>query len=193
MKDLAAVLTFAFAGSVSPGPNNALLWASGTRFGFPRTVPHVLGTVIGIGSLLAAVALGLGAVLRVAPQAELVLKVAGTAYLLYVAYLVSGSAAIGRAASAGPLGVARGLLFQCTNPKAWVFAVATVGTFLPDATPATTALFVAVVVTVVGVSSSIWAAGGAALGRVVEDERSRRIVSRVLAAMLVASVVLIWI
>ena len=193
MRDLIAALTFAFVGSVSPGPNNALLWASGMRFGFLRTVPHVLGTVLGIASLLMAVAVGLGAVVRVAPHAELVLKVAGSAYLLYVAYLVVGSGAIGRAASAGPLGIARGLLFQCTNPKAWVFAVAAVGTFLPDATPATTAPFVVVVVSVVGVSSTIWAAGGAALGRVVEDERSRRIVSKVLAAMLVASVVLIWI
>ena len=193
MKDLVAVLTFAFAGSVSPGPNNALLWASGMRFGFLRTVPHVVGTVLGIGSLLVAVALGLGAVLRVVPRAELVLKVAGSAYLLYIAYLLWGGGSIGRAASARPLGVARGLMFQCTNPKAWVFAVAAVGTFLAGVTPAAAASFVGIVVVVVGLSSTIWAAGGAALGRVMEDERSRRIVSGVLAALVAASVVLIWI
>ena len=193
VRDLVAVVTFAFAGSVSPGPNNALLWASGMRFGFVRTAPHVLGTVLGIGTLLVAVALGLGAVMRVVPRAELALKVAGSAYLLVVAYLVWGGGAIGRATSARPLGVARGLVFQYTNPKAWVFAIAAVGTFLTQATPAATALFVAVVVAVVGVSSTIWAAGGAALGRLVEGERSRRIVSGVLALLLVASVVLIWI
>jgi threonine/homoserine/homoserine lactone efflux protein len=193
MRNLVALLTFAFAGSASPGPNNALLWASGMRFGFTRTLPHVLGTILGLGALLVAVAIGLGAVLRVAPGAQLVLKVGGSAYLLYLAYLVAGSGAVGRAETARPLGMVRGLVFQCANPKAWVFAVAAVGTFLTEASPATTARFVAIVVAVVGMSSAIWAAGGAALGRMLESERSLRTASAVLGVLVVASVVLIWI
>ena len=58
---------FAFVGSVSPGPNNTVLWASGLRFGFRRTVPHVLGTALGIGALVVAVAAGIGALLEVVP------------------------------------------------------------------------------------------------------------------------------
>ena len=193
MKDLLAVVAFAFAGAASPGPNNTLLWASGMRFGFRKTVPHVAGTVLGMAALIVAVALGLGALLRAVPALELALKVVGTLYLLYVAYLIAGSGAIGRADDARPLGIWRGALFQWTNPKAWVFVVAAVGTFIPETTLSSGLAFVAVVSVVVAVSATIWAAGGTALGTILTDDRRRRIASAVLAALLVASVALIWI
>ena len=86
MSQVVALLAFAFVGTVSPGPNNTVLWASGLRFGFRRTVPHVLGTAFGIGLLVVAVAAGIGALSEVVPAAELVLKIVGSLYLLYVAY-----------------------------------------------------------------------------------------------------------
>jgi threonine/homoserine/homoserine lactone efflux protein len=193
MRDLLAVVAFAFAGTVSPGPNNTLLWASGMRFGFLKTLPHVVGTVIGMGALIVAVSLGLGALLHAVPQLELGLKIVGSLYLLYVAYLVAGSGAIGRAEAARPLGLWRGALFQWTNPKAWVFVVAAVGTFIPEASTTSAAAFLVVVSIVVAVSSTTWAAGGTALGRLVTDDRRRRIASVVLAVLLVLSIALIWI
>ena len=182
-------------GTVSPGPNNAVLWGSGLRFGFGRTVPHVLGTAIGIGAIVLGVAAGIGALLEAVPAAEVVLKVVGSAYLLYVAYLVAGSGGVGRTDVAHPLSVWQGVVFQFVNPKAWIFSVAAVGAFLPRALPRLVAvgLLTGILMVVVVGSSSIWAAGGAALGRVVEDERRRRAVSIVLAVLLVASVVLIWV
>ena len=83
-----AFVAFAFVGTVSPGPNNTLLWASGMRFGFRRTLPHVVGTAIGMGALVVGVAAGIGAILDAVPAAEIALKVVGSAYLLYVAYHV---------------------------------------------------------------------------------------------------------
>ena len=195
MNELVALVAFAFVGSVSPGPNNTVLWASGMGFGFRRTVPHVLGTALGIGVLVLGVAAGIGALLDAVPAAELALKLVGSAYLLYVAYLVLGSGAVGRADVSRPLGVWQAIVFQCVNPKAWIFAIAAVSTFLPPALHRLAGVFVlagTLMVVVVG-SSSIWAAGGAMLGRVVDDERARRVVSVALAVLLVASVALIWI
>ena len=195
MSELVALLAFAFVGTVSPGPNNTVLWASGLRFGYRRTVPHVLGTALGIGLLVMAVAAGIGALFEVVPAAELVLKVVGSLYLLYVAYLVLGSGGIGRTQVSDPLSVWQAIAFQCVNPKAWIFAIAAVGTFLPGALPwivGVLALTATLMVVVVG-SSSIWAVGGAALGRVVDDERTRRVISIGLASLLVASVALLWI
>jgi threonine/homoserine/homoserine lactone efflux protein len=195
VSELVALLSFAFVGTVSPGPNNTVLWASGLRFGYRRTVPHVLGTALGIGLLVMAVAAGIGALFEVVPAAELVLKVVGSLYLLYVAYLVLGSGGIGRAEVSDPLSVWQAIAFQCVNPKAWIFAIAAVGTFLPGALPwivGVLALTATLMVVVVG-SSSIWAVGGAALGRVVDDERTRRVISIGLASLLVASVALLWI
>ena len=195
MDRLVALVVFAFVGTVSPGPNNALLWASGMRFGFGRTVPHVLGTAVGMGTLVVGVAAGIEVVLRAVPRFELVLKLAGSAYLLYVAFLVLGSHAVGRASVSRPLSLSQAVGFQFVNPKAWIFTIAAVGAFVPPALHhvAGIGVVVCIVMVIVVASSSIWAAGGAALSGIVEEERTRRIVSVVLAMLLVASVALLWI
>jgi threonine/homoserine/homoserine lactone efflux protein len=195
VNQLAGLVAFAFAGSVSPGPNNAILWAAGLTFGWRRTLPHVVGTALGIGALAVGVAAGIGALFEAVPQAEVALKLAGSAYLLVIAYRVLGSGGIGRTDVAEPFTVRQAIAFQWVNPKAWLFAVAAVGTFLPPELPpvVATATLTGILMAVVVVSATIWAAGGAALGRVLDGERSRRVVSLVLAALLVASVALLWI
>jgi threonine/homoserine/homoserine lactone efflux protein len=195
LSDLAALVAFAFVGSFSPGPNNAVLWASGISFGFRRTVPQIVGAALGVASLVVGVGAGIGAFLEAVPAAALALKVAGSVYLLFVAWRVAGSGAIGGADVARPLNVREAAWFQWLNPKAWVFAIAVVGTFLPDDVPrpAGIALLTAVVLSTVTISFTIWAAGGATLARFVSDERRRRAVSVILAATIVASVALLWV
>jgi threonine/homoserine/homoserine lactone efflux protein len=195
MNELAALVGFAVVGSVTPGPNNAVLWASGMRFGFRRTIPHVLGTALGIAVLVLGAAAGIGVLIEAVPAAEVGLKVAGSAYLLYMAVLVLGSGGVGRTDVSHPLSLWQAVAFQSVNPKAWIFAIAAVGTFLPPALPRLVgvALLAGTLMVVVVGSSSIWAAGGAVLGRIVDDERMRKLVSIVLATLLVASVALIWI
>ncbi len=195
MNELAAFLGFAFVGTVSPGPNNTVLWASGMTFGFRRTVAHVLGTALGMGALVLGVSAGIGAILDAVPVAELLLKVVGSAYLLWVAYHVAAGGGIGRTEVSHPLSLWQGAVFQWVNPKAWIFTIAAVGTFLPPDLPRIVGvgLLTGILMVVVVGSASVWAAGGAALGRVVDDERTRRVVSAILAILLVASVALIWI
>jgi threonine/homoserine/homoserine lactone efflux protein len=195
LNEIAALVAFAFVGSFSPGPNNAVLWASGISFGYRRTIPHVAGGALGVGALVVGVAAGIGALLEAVPAAALALKVAGSVYLLYVAWRVVGNGAIAEAEAANPLNVWQAALFQWLNPKAWVFAIALVGTFLPDDVPrpAGIAFLAGLVIAVVAVSFTIWAAGGAALARFVADERRSRVVNLLLAALIVASVVLLWI
>jgi threonine/homoserine/homoserine lactone efflux protein len=195
VNELVALVAFAFVGSVSPGPNNAVLWASGLEFGFRRTVPHVLGTALGIGALVVAVAAGIGVLLEAVPALALALKLAGSAYLLLVAFLVVASGAVKRGAVSHPFTLWQAIAFQCVNPKAWIFAVAAVGTFLPPELRRLVgvALLTGILMVVVVGSSSIWAVGGAALGGIVDDERTRGAVSIVLAVLLVASVALIWV
>ena len=195
MRELIGLMAFAFVGSVSPGPNNTLLWASGMTFGFRRTFPHVVGTVLGIALLVAAVVVGIGALIDSIPWLTVALRIAGSAYLLYLAYRVLGSGAIGRTAVSHPLSVVQAITFQCVNPKAWIFALAAVGTFLPPALHRFigVALVECTLMGVVATSSSIWAASGVALGRILDDERARRAVNIGLAILLIASATLVWI
>src|SRR5436305_10042233 len=55
VEHLLALVGFSFVSSITPGPNNVLLWAEGAAFGFRRTMPHVFGTAIGVGALALAV------------------------------------------------------------------------------------------------------------------------------------------
>jgi threonine/homoserine/homoserine lactone efflux protein len=105
LSELAALVAFALVGSFSPGPNNAVLWASGISFGFRRTIPHVIGGALGVGTLVVGVAAGIGALLEAVPAATTVLRVAGSAYLLYLAFQVAGGGAIGRTEVSRPLGI----------------------------------------------------------------------------------------
>jgi threonine/homoserine/homoserine lactone efflux protein len=191
---LVALLTFAAAGSGSPGPNNSLLLASGVRFGFRRTVPHVAGTAIGIGGLVVAVAAGLGVLLEVVPAAELVLRIAGSVYLLILAFRLALGHAVERSSTTAPLTVRQAAAFQWVNPKGWVFAVALASAFLPPGLPAAVGgLVVAAILAVVVIATaSVWALGGAGLSRLLGEGRSHRGVSVVLAVLMVASVAFLW-
>ena len=55
---LTALAAFAFVTSITPGPNNLMLMASGANFGFRRTIPHMLG--VGLGFVFMVVMIGAG-------------------------------------------------------------------------------------------------------------------------------------
>jgi threonine/homoserine/homoserine lactone efflux protein len=194
MDRLLGLVGFVFVVSITPGPNNALLWASGLRFGFRRTTRHVAGTAVGMAVLVLAMAAGIGVLLTEVPGAELALKVAGSAYLLYLAVRIASSHGGDRTVAARPLGVLQAAAFQFANPKAWLFGLTAVGTFLPRRlAPVPAALAVAATSAVIVLATAaVWAAGGAALNRLVDGGRAQRAVGLALALVLAASVALIW-
>ena len=191
----AALVVFAFVSSVTPGPNNTVLWASGAQFGFRRTLPHVIGTSLGIGAMAIAVAGGLGVFVTAVPTAELVLRVAGSLYLLYLACKIAVSGASDRPEVARPLGLGQAMVFQCLNPKAWIFVLAAVSAFRPAGVPIAigSGLVIVTMMVVVLPTAAAWAAGGTFISRVVTSERARRALSVGLAVLLAASVVDLWI
>ncbi len=195
LTSLVALVLFAAAGSVSPGPNNTLLLASGVRFGFSRTLPHVVGSAIGIGALILLVGLGIGTAIEAIPSSQLVLKLAGSAYFLCLAYRIARTSGVAGADVAAPLTVRQAVVFQFVNPKGWIFVIALVGAFLPPelAPPVASAFVAAIVAVVVVAAAAIWALGGAALSSILGDDRGRRIVTVVLAVLMVASVAFLWI
>jgi threonine/homoserine/homoserine lactone efflux protein len=195
MNELLGLAGFAFVGSITPGPNNALLLASGIRFGFGRTVRHVAGTALGMNALILAMAGGIGVLLTALPGAELALKLIGSAYLIYLAFRIASSRGITRTVVSRPLGVLHAAAFQFANPKGWLFAFAAVGTFLPrDLAPMPGALAVAATsAAIILATATVWAAGGAALSRTVDGGRMQRAVNLALALLLAASVAFIWV
>lgn len=167
-----ALLVYAFVTSVTPGPNNFMLLASGVNFGFWRTVPHMCGIGIGFLVLLLAVGLGLGAVLTAFPQLHLALKIAGGAYLLYLAWRIAMSRTMGKGAEnkARPMTFLQAAAFQWVNPKAWVMAVTAMAVYTNVERPFLSMVIVGVAFAAVNFPSvSLWAGFGTMLRGFLSD------------------------
>lgn len=132
MDALVALAAFTFVASITPGPNNLMLAASGIGFGLKRTIPHMLGVCAGFALLVLVCALGVGALLMQNPAAATGLKLAGSGYLLYLAWILRGNLSA-RSAHAGtkPMSFAAAVVFQFANPKAWLMGVTGASAFLP--------------------------------------------------------------
>lgn len=131
---LTALLLFAFVSSITPGPNNLMLMASGANFGFARTIPHMLGVGIGFVVMVALVGIGLMQVFDLYPIAHTVLAVVSVAYLLWLAWKVANAGAPeeGQGASGTPMTFIQAAMFQWVNPKAWTMALTAVTLYAPD-------------------------------------------------------------
>ena len=195
VEQLIALVGFSFVSSVTPGPNNVLLWGSGASFGFRRSLPHVVGTALGIGAMALAVAAGLGALLTTLPEVTFVMKLAGSVYLLWLAFQIAGARAIEQGSVARPLGLLQAATFQAINPKAWIFAVGAITTFRPAgmSTVAGSLLAAITMMLVVIPTAALWAGGGRIVSPLMANERAHRVTSLGLAILLAATVVFVWI
>ena len=185
-----ALVVFAFVTSITPGPNNLMLLASGVNFGFRRTIPHMMGIGVGFLSLLLGVGYGLGAVLEMAPYLYLALKFAGGAYMLYLAYKIATSTSVGQVtdSAAKPMSFMQALLFQWVNPKAWVMAVTAMASYTVHDAYTLSVLVIGLVFAIINVPSvSSWAAFGSLLRQWLEDPVRLKWFNLTMALLLVVS------
>jgi threonine/homoserine/homoserine lactone efflux protein len=169
---LIALCIYALVTSVSPGPSNFMLLASGVNFGFARTIPQVLGITAGFTSLLLGMGLGLGAVLVAFPALHVVLRVAGGAYLLWLAWRIGTSRSLSANANSEtrPLRFVDSALFQWVNPKAWVVAMTAMSVYIDDNAPLRSVLLICLVFALVNLPGvAVWAAFGVSLRRFLSD------------------------
>ena len=188
----AALVLFAFVTSVTPGPNNFMLLASGVNFGFSRTIPHMLGIGAGFLSLLLGVGFGLGAVLSAYPALHLALKIGGGAYLLYLAWRIAMARSMGdggaKQSDARPMTFLEAAAFQWVNPKAWVMAVTAMAIYTTPQAQFLSVTLVAVAFAIVNVPCvSIWAGFGVALRGFLADPVRLKWFNIAMGLMLVAS------
>jgi threonine/homoserine/homoserine lactone efflux protein len=188
-----AFVVFSLVGSFTPGPNTTIATTTAANFGFRAAVPHILGVPFGFSTLLALGTLGVAGLLLPVPAAAGALKWAGIAYLLYLAWLLARAARPAGDASPGapggrPLTFLESALFQYANPKAWMLAVATAGTYAGGARIAErTALICSVFALACVVSLVAWAWAGAALRRHLGIGQRRRWFNAVMGGSLAAT------
>ena len=185
---LSALAAFAFVSSITPGPNNLMLMASGANFGFRRTVPHMLGVGLGFVVMVMLVGAGLIQIFDTYPISHTILKVVSVAYLLWLAWRIANAAPKAPGEATGtPMTFLQAAAFQWVNPKAWTMALTAVTVYTPD----TTLRAIGVVALVFGAINlpavSSWTLLGQQMARVLTNPARLTLFNWTMALLLVAS------
>ncbi|MGE7991533.1 LysE family translocator [Pseudomonas sp. NPDC089554] len=187
---LTAFVLYAFVSSITPGPNNTMLLASGVNFGVRRSIPHALGISIGFMVMVLAVGFGLGELFKAWPPLYTVLRYVGATYLLYLAWKIatSGPMSGDTDGSRKPLSFLGAAAFQWVNPKAWVMAIGAITTYTPAQGYVVNVIVIAALFALVNLPSvGIWVMFGSALRRVLQKPRWLMLFNVVMALLLVIS------
>ncbi len=185
---LLALVTFAFVASVTPGPNNLMLMASGANFGIRRTMPHFLGIVFGFLIMVVLVGTGLVGIFDRYPLSYDILRGFSIIYLVYLAWKIATSSPGAQAAGGKPLTALQAALFQWVNPKAWALALTAVTVYAPSQSVAAVAS-IAIIVGLINMPSIfIWIVLGQKLKVLLAGGRWLRLFNYAMAALLLVSI-----
>ncbi len=187
-----AVLSFAFSSTITPGPNNLMMLASGVNYGVKASLPHLIGICLGFPLMVLLVGLGFGAVFSQFPALHSIIKWLGIVYLLYLAWKIASSAP--RALDGGngqPFSFWQAAAFQWVNVKAWMMATGAIAAFTTvggavfwDVTQIVLAFFVMSFPCV-----GAWLVFGAMLQNLLQTARAQRIFNALMGLILASSVV----
>ena len=182
-----ALAAFYFTMFFTPGPNNAMLTASGMKFGFIRTLPHLIGIPLGHIFQIGLTCFGLANIFLLYPQVQFYMKILCFLYLLYLGWKMIGSFSIVRKESGRPLKFYEASLFQFINPKAWSIAITVASGFFPTEENIIIGVsFVTITAAVICFPTiSLWALFGSGLRKFVNEQKTKKIIEYILAVLLV--------
>ncbi|MCK8483155.1 LysE family translocator [Aliiroseovarius sp. S2029] len=185
---LSAFVAFAFVSSITPGPNNLMLMASGANFGFQRTIPHMLGIGIGFTFMIVLVGAGLMTLFDLYPISYTILKAGSVIYLLWLAWKIAHASEPGSGKTDGtPMTFLQAAAFQWVNPKAWAMALTAISVYAPSRDMGAVML-VAVIFGIVNLPSvSIWTVLGQKIRVILTNPVRLRSFNVTMALLLVAT------
>ena len=177
--------------SMTPGPNNLLLAASGANYGFIKTLPHMCGVTVGFAIMVVASGFGLGMILNEFPQVILPLKIMSVSFLLYLSWRIATGGAHVIEGKSQPLTFLPAVLFQTINPKGISFLLSIMGAQVSDnepLLPQLIPLFILLPAFTV-LSAVTWTMFGTAIGKLMQSQGAFRVFNLVMASLLVACVI----
>ena len=188
-----ALVSYYFVMFATPGPNNAMLTASGIKFGFKRTLPHLFGIPFGHVIQITLVCFGLGTLFQKYPSIQFYLKWICFVYLIFLGWKIIGSFSNTNKESGRPLKFYEAALFQFINPKAWVVALTAATAFFPTNENFFIATgFVAITAPFVCFPSiCLWAIFGSSIKLIIKKTKVKKIIEYLLAILLLVTAVII--
>lgn len=192
-----ALVLFALIATGSPGGATTLATASGARFGFWRSIPLIVGIAFALSALVAVSGSGLATTLQTFPALNLIVKAAGTIYLLWLAVKIgfAGSPNASDTSNEHPLGFLGGAALLLVNPKAWAMALGVASSFSQLASdPFLLGGILAAVFLISAVLSlTLWALTGRLVSSALKADWQWHIFNGVMASLLALSVAQLWI
>lgn len=175
-----------FVTSITPGPNNIMLAASGMNYGYRRSLPHLCGIFSGFGLLIVLCAVGIGALYETFPILRNILRGLSAVYLCYLAYKIATAGGAELKKTSKPLTWFEAASFQFINPKAWVMSLTFISSFMPDFG---SLLFEVIFMLVIGVTvnfpcTSVWVLFGQVMARMFTSDKTRKIINYIMAGLL---------
>lgn len=184
---------FVFFGLFSPGPNVILLTASGARFGFTATLPHLLGVVLGVGITAGLTGFGLGALLAAAPRLETVLRIAAALWILFMAWTLWNAKPKDAETGQRPMTLVQAILFQWINPKVWAVALAAASAYPGGVSPWAEALRLGATFSGINLFVCLfWTSAGALLAFLLKAPAAWRVLNRGMALALASYAMLLF-
>ena len=187
------LLTIAVSASFTPGPNNALLAASGAVHGFMATMPHIAGIAISFPFMIAIIGLFLGEIFQQSQSLQISVQVVGIAILLWMAWKTATAGPAGRAQARKPFTFWQSAAFQWINPKGWTFAIGVTSQFVDPKAPALTAAICGGAFMIVGLGSAFtWTFAGKAVTRFLTTNLRWRVFNVVMGFLIAMSVLMLF-
>jgi threonine/homoserine/homoserine lactone efflux protein len=193
--DIAGYLIFAFVTSITPGPNNFLLFSHGKSFGLKGSISLMFGIFLGFSVLLYISGYGIAEMVTRNETVGLVLKIISSAWLLYLAFVLSKLGSSKSVDSTSKVGFYQGFFMQFVNPKAWIMAITGASAFLPHLESIHLSIFVfTITFGMVGIPCMVsWVLFGDYISTLLKSEKAHRILGIVLFVLMLFSVVMVWI
>ena len=181
---MTALIGFVFFGLFSPGPNVILLTASGARFGFRATLPHLLGVALGVGVIAFVTGFGLGTLIDAVPTLRLVLMIIASLWILWMAWKLWHAKPAQATDTDSPFTFTQAVLFQWVNPKIWAVATSA-SAMIADLPPLTQAATLAITFSATNLCVCLfWTYAGSLLKTLLADPAKWQIFMRIMAVAL---------
>lgn len=192
--NLAGYLIFAFVTSITPGPNNYLLFSYGKKFGFKDSNKLMLGIALGFITMLLISGYGLGEIIRQSATISLILKIVSSVWLLYLAFMLSKLSSDVEDNSNIKVGFYQAYFLQFVNPKAWIMAVTGATAFLPHFDNIHLSVWIfALSFGLVGVPCMmVWISFGDLISRVLKSKKANKYMGYTMFILMIASIVMVW-
>lgn len=192
--NLTALMIFMFVAAFTPGPNNLLSSYSGFNFGIKKTLPLIYGVTFGFPLLIIIINSGLIIFFKKFPALQEIIKILGSVFILYFAYKVALSKSNEEQKIKNPTKFFNMLFFQFINPKAVLFAIIVVSTFINmnENFIRDTTIVLSVAISFSFVSIFSWCLLGKFLRRFAANEKFIQAFNYVMSFLLIVCVIMIY-